>query len=615
MGKKFPSDFDAENSPSPNTWVMICDDNTSEPKKTQARNLKSGIPEASTDGNVFMRSNSQWINAREWSRTWLLNKIGTLNINSAQHRLELEKDAHALGYDKAIGGMLVQQGNYTWIQGPGGWDGLYYVYIDATKSPSPITVIHMNHAKAELPDNISSPRLLGSFIYEAGKITGIAMYTNDVKVDGQYIFDAGSDSSLASEAIWVSEVRGGMNIRTASNDINIAVGSILVGGKYYDIPAHVVQWEKGNQYDYTNATYFVLLHLDKTTPANSRFICISRAVLYVKPANLESIPIGAFDYGTGTTINGFSFRNDIFINGASPYGSGSGGGIPEAPTDGQYYARRNEGWAVAPSGSGGSNNVTIESAFPARLHGYKILTAGQYAGGVNTDASYKCTDFIPCADAKSITITGNTVSGTFLCAFYTNQKRFLSALSSGTGGHVTQTISSVPAGATFIRCNALVTQLDAKVTIDHGPLISRLNDIRPETYFLGSIRATTVPFGSSYPGVNITVGYPPDPEAGTLLYKKGSTLEAITFGDATLLATNDGIYVLWIAIDAFYAPEIKLSTISEFNYLNSHYGATVSIFDKIVVGVFEAVVNSAPNQPYVLRHNFPGNIFNNQTQL
>jgi hypothetical protein len=36
-----------------------------------------------------------------------------------------------------------------------------------------------------------------------------------------------------------------------------------------------------------------------------------------------------------------------------PGGGGSGGGIPEAPTDGEIYGRQNAGWVVVPSGGGG----------------------------------------------------------------------------------------------------------------------------------------------------------------------------------------------------------------------------------------------------------------------
>lgn len=81
---------------------------------------------------------------------------------------------------------------------------------------------------------------------------------------------------------------------------------------------------------------------------------------------------------------------------------GTGGGIPDAPNNGSYYARRNAGWSVFTPGSGGIEEAPEDDGIYARQNADWVEVPSVSSDGVNivdTYAELEALDFAGAPDA------------------------------------------------------------------------------------------------------------------------------------------------------------------------------------------------------------------------
>jgi len=86
----------------------------------------------------------------------------------------------------------------------------------------------------------------------------------------------------------------------------------------------------------------------------------SRSLAVSIPSLNAGTPVGVDEFMYVSQSTGEHLRAPVSL----VLGGGSGGGIPEAPTDGTIYGRRNAAWTAVPSGGGGTV-VSISDTPPA----------------------------------------------------------------------------------------------------------------------------------------------------------------------------------------------------------------------------------------------------------
>jgi hypothetical protein len=282
---------------------------------------------------------------------------GCININTADRKVEITDDIYV--YTRVWRAFIIEPGDISWITGEFPDDDTYYLVADVSGSEmeKPVYVIGGNADMDSWPPE-EGLVVVGMFFVQGGEVQGLHFCNDDVKVNGEYIYDNPPDINITGDATFLGNTRGAMNIDTVNKRITLAgAASVIANSKKYTVPAGNYVWNKGNAVDYSSAStytvYAVILY--GSTPAVSLAV-MSNSALFVPPAASAGVAcrIGAF-YWTGSEVGGINFGNDGFVDGNYLYdsgsgsGAGSGGGIEEAPADGFLYARSNGTWVKSVS--------------------------------------------------------------------------------------------------------------------------------------------------------------------------------------------------------------------------------------------------------------------------
>ena len=90
--------------------------------------------------------------------------------------------------------------------------------------------------------------------------------------------------------------------------------------------------------------------------------------------------------------------------------AGGGGGIPDAPSDGNYYSRHNAGWAVAPTGiADAANDGTL---YARKSAGWAHVTHTDITDWTATLAPYALVTSVPLASTTTPAMNGTAAVGT-----------------------------------------------------------------------------------------------------------------------------------------------------------------------------------------------------------
>jgi hypothetical protein len=274
------------------------------------------------------------------------------------------------------------------------------VDLDHESHTAQLFVVSGDYIHDYIDGEFTKPVCIGAFYYSksytpAG-IQGLHICNDDVLVDGHYIYDTEYASGyLTREGFFCGQVRGAMNIDSSNKSISVSDAFVYVSmsSGIYGLTAQSASWNKGGSLNY-EGYYNVFAEVD-IPGDNNRIRAVRMGAMYIPSGKI--IDLGYFYYN-GSSVTGISFKNDVYVDGAYIYGSG-GGGVPEAPTDGRMYGRKNSGWAVVQQGpsipaarlTATSNNIIDirTNTAPRKL---VLLNPNSYVS-INNGAVYSLYDF------------------------------------------------------------------------------------------------------------------------------------------------------------------------------------------------------------------------------
>jgi hypothetical protein len=267
---------------------------------------------------------------------------GCMDINTPGRRLEITDEVYVYA-DDAKRVLSIEPSVIDWITGEYPDNDTYYVIVDGVESSpdSPVYVIGGNSDTDDWP-GMENPVYVGMFYVKEGEVQGLSFCSDDVKVDGRYIYDNAVSLDISGNATFLGETRGDMNIDTVNKVVTLANSAVVItdSGRY-TIPAGSYAWNKGNAAEYYENIYTV--YADIAVDDLKKLSVVAAGVSFIPME--RAYRIGAF-YWTGSVIGGINFENDVYVDGAYIYGSGggSGSGISDAPSDNYLYARSNGAW-------------------------------------------------------------------------------------------------------------------------------------------------------------------------------------------------------------------------------------------------------------------------------
>jgi hypothetical protein len=268
---------------------------------------------------------------------------GSFNINTYDFLIELSYIASIIFLDEhGVEKMYaVPYGDTPWVSTESDYSGEYFIIADLDNDTKRATLWVGD--RASLQDvTFSNPILIGGFIYDPAigseNLYGLSVCNDDVKVDGEYIYVNPIPKSLY-EATFIGPTRGAMNVDSAQKLITVASGSeVLVNGKLYPVSQLSTSWRKGTYLQY-DGKYIVYADITEGDPSLNHIVAAMWGSLYMPIG--DAYVIGSFVFD-GTSVTGINFKNDVFVNGGYIYVGG--GGIPEAPDNGNTYGRKNKAW-------------------------------------------------------------------------------------------------------------------------------------------------------------------------------------------------------------------------------------------------------------------------------
>ena len=135
---------------------------------------------------------------------------------------------------------------------------------------------------------------------------------------------------------------------------------------------------------------------------------------------------------------------------------------------------------------------TLSGNMSALTH-VELSVAGSYIGPTGTqiaNASYRCSDFIPCA-ADSVLIlkgfwTGSAADSALAYAFYDGEKAFISGQNGVTAD---TTVTTIPSGAAYVRFSSRMSQGETPAAYVSSPAVRELVEMEARLSALESILA------------------------------------------------------------------------------------------------------------------------------
>jgi hypothetical protein len=136
---------------------------------------------------------------------------------------------------------------------------------------------------------------------------------------------------------------------------------------------------------------------------------------YLPSFNMSlGIPLAMVGIPSGTTSWTWSNLYDVrqFFGGSSGGTGSSGGGISEAPIDGNIYGRKNAGWSIVSGSSGGGGDFFG----PASAVAHHVVTFADITGKIGEDSGHALSEYLTSVTAHDILSTthGDTLAASVL---------------------------------------------------------------------------------------------------------------------------------------------------------------------------------------------------------
>jgi hypothetical protein len=260
----------------------------------------------------------------------MVNSVrGCFNISGSDRHLYIDADVYLYVRIAAVReAFRIKPASVVWTRGSGPEDDTYFVLVDLERNePDGDNTIRVVSKSSSVMPIMGKPVVVGAFHVKDGNVQGLSFCSDDVKVNGRYIYDNPTALGVVGGATLVCPVRGGMDIDTAGKVVTLdGTASLLTDDGRFDIPSGSYAWNKGNALDYYESIYTVYAVVNKDNPSTNSLAVVSLAALFIAPvAPAKAYRVGAF-YWTGSEVGGISFGNDVFVDGAYIYGGSSGGG-------------------------------------------------------------------------------------------------------------------------------------------------------------------------------------------------------------------------------------------------------------------------------------------------
>ena len=380
-GYRFPDDMTLITNP-PGTANLMIDTGGAKPDRTRIQDIiKNPTIEirqgGATKGSFSLnQATGAVVNLDAGGETLYAHAInfvrGGFNVNTAQNRIEITGGDLWIvqeGYrdnNPQNRSFFVPAGNYNFAVVDDDW---YIVFADTATWGGNGTLKTLATSNGTGWSGLANAVAIGAFFLNSGQIEGFHFFNGDVKINGQYPnassggstpnnptiifqqggvtkgsitlnqpsnqtinFDAGGSGSSATMLVSCANmVRGGFNINTVLNRIEIAngiFGGLQVFQGDYSTPSgqnRLINIPAGNyNFDIVDDDLYIVIADTASwgSPSGTLKILATSASIMNWT---NGVLIGTFLYNDGK-IEGFHFFiDDIKINGAYPFSSGSSG--------------------------------------------------------------------------------------------------------------------------------------------------------------------------------------------------------------------------------------------------------------------------------------------------